>query len=95
MIYIFWQEQFYQNTKLIFAPKFKNNPSLSRRAKSQIFNFKNKYVHCAVNVMYKIAENATQLANCILLNFSTYSSRAATPNYTNTKTSYSLFNELA
>jgi len=53
-------------------------------------------VHCTVNVMYKIAESATQLANCILLNFANaYSSRAVTPNYANTKTSYSLFNELA
>jgi len=29
---------FYKNTWLIFCSKFKNNPSLSRRAKSQIFS---------------------------------------------------------
>jgi len=52
-------------------------------------------VHGAVNVMYETAKSGKQLADCILLNFAnSYSLRAATPTYANTKTLNSLFNEL-
>jgi len=69
----------------------KNNFSLSRRTKSQIFNLRTNFT---VNVLVcKIATSAAQLTNCILLYAHAQLRLPAVR--AQTKTSLNLFNELA